>query len=411
MKINRFLKLFLNKIFIQKITAYLLLVVIFFLFQDFLFVFFLTFIFWYLFYTFSKYLKSKIDLILLNYIKDQEKLKKLKKIFSINFIAGVLYILFLWFMIYTIITLPQKLSLELSNFAYQVPLFQEYIFQINQKLIELRNIWSEIWKNFWDIISQQDINLLLQIFDKARIFWIIFLKIIIALVLSFIFIIDRNKLFIYLKTIEKSNFWFLYTEYTSIIKKIVKTFGAAFKAQSFIALANATLTTIWLLIIWFINTGEVYPFIYTLAIIVFIFWFIPILWLFISSIPIFIIGFTMIGGWPVVIQIIILLIIINIIETYYLNPKIVSSVMHLPISLTFVILVISEHFLWFAGLILWIWFFYLSIELLKDVDRLIFKAKENLKHSNNTIEGTKIWLKNKMRMSRKVEWWRWEGED
>lgn len=399
-RFRQFYRLFFNRVFAQKITAYALLILFFSVFHHFLFVFFLTFIFGYLFYTFSKFLKVKTDLLLLKYIKDQKLLLKLKEIISINLIAWIVYIAFLWFLIYTIITLPQKLTQELNTFANQVPLFQEYIMQINQKLIELRNIWSEIWKSFWDIISQQDVDLLMQILDKAKAFWITFLKVIIALVLSFIFIIDRNKLSIYLKTVEKSNFGFLYTEYKTILEKIVKTFWAAFRAQSFIALANAILTTVWLLIIWFFNTGEVYPFIYTLAIIVFICWFIPIIGLFISSIPVFIIGFTMVGGLSVVIQIIILLIIINLIETYYLNPKIVSSVIHLPISLTFVVLVVSEHFLWFAWLVLWIWFFYLAIELLKDADRLITKSRSALSEINQIKNETKTSIKDSIRLSR-----------
>jgi len=39
----------------------------------------------------------------------------------------------------------------------------------------------------------------------------------------------------------------------------------------------------------------------------------------------------------------ILVAIVHFIEAYYLNPKIVSTFLELPVSLTFMILVISEY--------------------------------------------------------------------
>jgi len=46
----------------------------------------------------------------------------------------------------------------------------------------------------------------------------------------------------------------------------------------------------------------------------------------------------------VLVTIVMLIIIIHMIEAYYLNPKIVSSFLEVPVSLTFIILIISEHF-------------------------------------------------------------------
>jgi len=42
--------------------------------------------------------------------------------------------------------------------------------------------------------------------------------------------------------------------------------------------------------------------------------------------------------------IVLLIVIVHIVEAYYLNPKIVSSFLKIPVSLTFVILLVSEHF-------------------------------------------------------------------
>lgn len=396
-------KLLLKTNFIPKIIAYTLLLLAFWLFSSLMLIFFLTFIFAYLFLSFAKFLKWHID-----YFGDKIFYYKninihLKKFLSINMIVTFLYLWFLSFFFYTIVDLPVKLNQELSEIMRQVPLLSEPISQINSKLLEIRNIGTELWKNINEIITKQDIELLGQAFQTVKNFWIIFLKVMLALVLSFVFIIDRERLKIYLKTIETSHFGFLYTEYKTILDKIVKSFWAAFKAQSFIAGTNAILTTIWLMIIWFFNIWAPFPFIYTLALIVFICWFIPFIGLYISSIPILLIAFSMDGGWfGIIFQIIGLLVIINIIEAVYLNPKIVSSLIHMPISLTFVILIISEHFLWFAGLIIGIWVFYFMVDLLKDFNRVIDVSKKILSQKDQLEQETKDQIKKSVRVSRKI---------
>lgn len=400
---KKIVKLFLNEVIIQKIVSYLLLILFFFLFNDFLFIFFLTFIFSYLFFTFWKFLKVKLDLFLDKFLGNKNISKIIKKIFSLDILIFFLYIFFIWFLVYTIIDLPPKLTHELQWISKEIPALKEPLNIINTKIEQIKNINTELWKNINEIITQKDIDVVLQIFNKIKFFWIIFFKVIIALILSYIFIIDREKLSLYLKTIEKSNFWFLYTEYKNILKKIVKTFWRAFKAQSFIALVNSILTTIWLLLIWFFNLGQTFPFIYTLALIVFICWFIPFIWLIISSIPIFIVWYTMVWWFSVIFQILWLLIIIHLIEAYYLNPKIVSIMIHLPISLTFLVLLISEHFLGFAWLILWTWIFYFLLELLKDTDKIITKSKTALFEMKEVEFQTKKCIKNNIRLSRKIE--------
>jgi len=61
------------------------------------------------------------------------------------------------------------------------------------------------------------------------------MNIILSLILSFIFIIDRQKVKKYFLQVKESNFGFLYKEYKVIIDRIVSSFGLIFKAQSMIA--------------------------------------------------------------------------------------------------------------------------------------------------------------------------------
>jgi predicted PurR-regulated permease PerM len=44
--------------------------------------------------------------------------------------------------------------------------------------------------------------------------------------------------------------------------------------------------------------------------------------------------------------------IVHIVEAYYLNPKIVSSYVHFPVFITFVILLVSEHTFGLMGLLI-----------------------------------------------------------
>lgn len=74
-------------------------------------------------------------------------------------------------------------------------------------------------------------------------------KLIIAMILSYVFLIDREKISSYLSDLKRGNFAFLYEEYQIIFGKIGKGFGLIFKAQAIIAFINAVLTAIGLLLI------------------------------------------------------------------------------------------------------------------------------------------------------------------
>lgn len=388
--------LFLNKVFAQKLVSYLVLIIFFYLIKDFWLVIFLTFVFSYLFLTFGTFLKSKLDLFINKAIRTNKNKDLLKKFFSTNILIIFLYLTFISVLFFALSDILPKLTKELRDLPKYVPMLGDYVNVAVEKLEEFKNINTQIWWSLSEVFTKQDMDLILQIFEKIKSVWAIFIKIFLSIILSYIFILDRDKLKIYLKWIEKSNFGFFYREYNIIIKKIVDTFWLVFKAQSMIALTNAILTTIWLLIIWLIQ-GHSFPFIYTLAIIVFICWFIPVIWTFISSLPILIIWYTTFWWIAIVIEIIFLIWIIHAIEAYYLNPKIVSSFIELPVSLTFLVLIFSEHYMWIAWLVIWISCFYLLIEIFKEIDVLLTKSKttycsykEINENSDNEIKDIRV---------------------
>lgn len=119
-------------------------------------------------------------------------------------------------------------------------------------------------------------------------------KFLIGLLLSYIFVMERRKILTFLQKLREGNFAFLYYEYANIAKKMVYGFGVIFKAQSIIALVNAILTTLGLFVISIIHLNQgahhMFPFIFTLSLIVLIFGFIPVFGTFLSGVPIVLIA-------------------------------------------------------------------------------------------------------------------------
>ncbi|MBW7954548.1 AI-2E family transporter [Candidatus Gracilibacteria bacterium] len=395
-------KLLLNKVLLKKILAYILLILIVFLLKDFTLVLFLTFLFSYLFFNFGNFLKTKFDEFIAKILRSKNQVKFFKKIVSLYAIIIFLYLIFVGTVFFALFDLLPKLTHELKELPKLVPALKEPILMITSKLEEIKNINSEIGGSINEIFSKQNMDIALQVLDKIKTFGTIFVKILISLILSYIFIVDRDELQKYLKQIKNSNFGFLYDEYKNIFGKITKTFGLVFKAQSMIALANGALTTIGLLIIGLIF-GQTFPFLYTIAIIVFICGFIPVLGTFISSIPILLIGYTTYQDISIIFAVVSLIAFVHAIEAYYLNPKIVASYTKLPLSLTFLILILSEHFMGFAGLVIGISSFYLLLEILKDTDLIISKSRDKLKNIEMLEENTKNSLKKDIRLSRKID--------
>lgn len=159
-------------------------------------------------------------------------------------------------------------------------------------------------------------------------------------------------------------------------------FGVIFKAQSLIALVNSVLTTIGLIIISLLHMNDgihhhMFPFIFTLSLIVLIFGFIPVFGTFLSGIPIIIIAFGY-GGWTTVLECLLMITVVHAIEAYYLNPKIVSGYVHFPVFVTFLILLVSEHFFGIVGLLIGVPIFVILLSFGRDLDVYLTDIKKKL---------------------------------
>ena len=428
--VKKISSIFFNKKAYKKMLAYGLLIFILYIFKDFLGIFLLTFIFSYLFYNTAKFLKRKLTNL-------WEKVKILKFAWKIPFWIIILteYILFIGIIVFLISNIIPNIQSEVKSLSNWFSI-EESINNESEKLdsIENRIIISDnsvIISKEWEVVIE-DINKkneerikswfekiiekykekkeeLLRMaeekdpnnnfniaenidkFEKAlkskdRLSWIgKFLKstlsgiwkVFLALILSFIFIIDMKKTSKYLYKIKESNFSFIYEEYQILMDKIIKSFWLILKAQSMIAFANSILTVIWLFIIGIVFRNiwaeeiTMFPYLLTIWLVVFVFWFIPVLGVFMSSIPILLVWYATYDDYMIIVAIWLLIMIIHMIEAYYLNPKIISKFLELPVSLTFIILIISEHLFWLAWLLIWISLFYFIVWMLKDFNKML----------------------------------------
>jgi len=135
--------------------------------------------------------------------------------------------------------------------------------------------------------------------------------------------------------------------YEEIVPDIIgfgRSIGRAFQAQAFIAICNTLLTFLGL--VFFNVPSPIF-----LSLIVFVCSFIPILGIFLSSLPICMLGLQT-GGFALVLKLALFIIGIHLMEAYVLNPKIMGAVMHIHFLAVLIILLVAGNLFGFWGLLL-----------------------------------------------------------
>ncbi|MCO6542572.1 MAG: AI-2E family transporter [Lactobacillus sp.] len=180
--------------------------------------------------------------------------------------------------------------------------------------------------------------------------------IVISFLLSYFYSFEVDWMNQFGRAFEDSKVSWLFEDIHFFAKKFVNTFGVVLEAQVIIAVVNTILTAIALTILKFSSVPS-------LAMMVFFLSMIPVAGVIISLIPLSIIGYT-VGGLQTMIYVWIAILAIHALETYVLNPKLMSSRTHLPIFVTFVVLLISEQLLGTWGLIVGIPIFTFFLDVL-----------------------------------------------
>lgn len=166
----------------------------------------------------------------------------------------------------------------------------------------------------------------------------------IATILSLFFVLQKEEIKNFMRKFKDSKISGFYDYVSYFGKSFLNSFAKVIQAQILIAVANTVLSLIGLSIIGFKS-------LIALGIMIFILSLIPVVGVIISLIPLCFMAFE-IGGIMKVIYILIMIVLIHAFESYLLNPKLMSNKTNLPMFFTFVILVVSEHFMGAWGLLL-----------------------------------------------------------
>ncbi len=172
------------------------------------------------------------------------------------------------------------------------------------------------------------------------------IQVITALVLAVFILIEWHGMKNSVADLRNTRLRPIFDEIAPGVVALGKLIGKSFQGQVVISMFNACFT---LIAMWMI--GVEYKFI--LALLVFVFSFIPVLGVILSGVPICAIAVLQPGGsfW-MAIQVIIAIAIVHLTESMILSPRIIGKIGHLHPVLVIAILLVAEHFFGMWGLVL-----------------------------------------------------------
>lgn len=371
--------------FLEHTISFLWIVFIVYVWKDFLIFFLTTFLCASLFGSLSRYFRSLITQKKLNIPNSTQNI--LYKIWSEKNILLFSYTIFAFICIYAVSDIWPALVTDI------VKLLQIF----SQKFgidIGIGNLQSILWQ--WQKLSTQMsdfINVISPTTDTKEIVaqiihigWVFF-QVIFGYIVSLIWLLEHETVKKYFWKLKEGPFAFFYHDLKYVFHKITHSFWLVFYAQFKIATVNTLLTVVGLLIIWFfygqitLEGSKTFPYLLALGFITFVTSFVPILWVFISGIPILFAGIVEYPGWSIIVVILSMLTLIHIVEWYFLNPRIVGHSLNIPAPIIFVILFVSEHFMGLVGFFLWVPIYILLIECIESIGKILEQhAHDKQKH-------------------------------
>lgn len=165
-----------------------------------------------------------------------------------------------------------------------------------------------------------------------------------ALLFSFLILLDLVRLQRLVRSLQGSRLHDVYSEAAGPLVRFTQVIGQGLRAQASIALANTALTLVGLLLLGV-------PSVAVLSMIVFVCSFIPVIGVFISTVPIALVALNT-GGFDLALWSLGMVVAIHVIEAYALNPLIYGRSLKLNPVLTLIILFIAYHTFGIWGMLL-----------------------------------------------------------
>lgn len=263
-----------------------------------------------------------------------------------RYMIVVIYLLFLMGIVAFIFFVTPRLLVEAKNFTEQLPHTLNTIESWIEKVVADNVVLAPLSERLKSMLTPE--QMILKGWDISRgtleqvahyIGWFF-----LALLFSFLIMLDLPRLTRSVRELRFTRLSSVYAATASSVVLFAQVVGGYFRAQVMISALNTTLTAIGLQILGIEGTV-------LLSTLVFICGLIPVLGVFISSVPITLMavnsGGVELGAWAVI-----MIIIIHLIEAYVLNPRIVSAVMHINPVMTIIILYIAHSLMGLWGMLL-----------------------------------------------------------
>ncbi len=257
-----------------------------------------------------------------------------------------LYLLFLMAVSAFLVYIPPRLLSETINFTEQLPQSFESVRNWLNANLGTNELVAPILPQIKEAMLPESMivsawNIVRGMLEKGvHYFGWFFL----AVLFSFLIMLDLPILSKGMRRLRFTRLAESYRETADSILLFAKVVGENFRAQLMISVINTTLTAICL---HFIGIKAIA----LLCTIVFMCGLIPVLGMWISSVPIVLMAVNT-GGIELGLWALAMIIVIHMLEAYVLNPRIVSSVMHINPVMTLIILYIAHSLIGMWGMLL-----------------------------------------------------------
>ena len=315
-------------------------------------------VFFGLFYTFRYMLNIILLTFLCTFIFYQllSLVKRLAKKYRIpllpdKFLIAIFYLAFILIMVYAFYRLSPIIAKQIKDL---ITIFEN--FDLTALAINLTPDYANV---FIEKLHLNDLltNLAQSLGSVATTVTGLTVDIVLALLLSLLILMEKDDLSAFGRALEKSSISGIYSQIVHFVSSFVSTFAQVMKVQVLIATINCIVSVIFLK---FMGFGSILG----LGVMIFLLGLIPVAGVIVSLIPLSIIAYNL-GGIPKVLGIWVMIAVIHALESYVLNPKLMSNRTHLPVCIVFMILLIGEHYLGVWGLLIGVPLFIFFLEVLQ----------------------------------------------
>jgi predicted PurR-regulated permease PerM len=254
------------------------------------------------------------------------------------------------------------LFFTISGIVY-IPKVTQQLFDIINLIstFDLSQVQSKFDMNLMNIIPEDQIDAYIRMAESHLLGFVatagtFSINLLMSFLISFLFLLEKDEIVAFFRHMEQSKISFLYEYFTFYGKKFFNSFGKVIELQIVIACINSLLSVLALTIMGFPQTLG-------LGAMIFILGLIPVAGVIISMIPLAIIAFN-IGGAIKIVEVIVMIVVLHSLETYVLNPKLMSAKTKIPVFLVFLILMVSEHYIGVWGLLFGIPLFMFFLDIL-----------------------------------------------